>query len=79
MSDNSLFDFGTLGKLGFVPGWPGEGVYPPQPMLAQTRKVLDQYAANGGKYAEHAIADAGHSPYIEKPAEFNALLHAHIR
>jgi hypothetical protein len=35
VSDTSTFDFGHLGKLGVVPGWPGDGVYPPQPMLAQ--------------------------------------------
>jgi pimeloyl-ACP methyl ester carboxylesterase len=70
VSDNSLFDFGTLGKFGFVPGWPGEDVYPPQPMVSQTRYVLDQYKANGGAYEEVVIAEAGHSPYVEKPEEF---------
>ncbi|MBI4315508.1 MAG: alpha/beta hydrolase, partial [Chloroflexi bacterium] len=54
-------------------------VYPPQPMVAQTRQVLAQYAANGGKVAEHVIADSGHSPYIEKPDEFMALLTAHLK
>lgn len=78
VSDNSFFDFGTLGQLGFVPGWPGAEVYPPQPMVGQTRKVLDQYAANGGQYWERVIAEAGHSPYIEKPAEFMALLMKHL-
>jgi pimeloyl-ACP methyl ester carboxylesterase len=39
VSDNSMFDFGTLGKLGFVPGWPGDDVYPPQPMVSQMRSV----------------------------------------
>ncbi len=78
VADNSFFDFGTLGKLGFVPGWPGDGVYPPQPMVSQARKVLDQYAANSGKYAERVIAEAGHSPFIEKPDEFMALLIPHI-
>ncbi|HEU0293673.1 MAG TPA: alpha/beta hydrolase [Anaerolineales bacterium] len=72
VSDNSLFDFGTLGKLGFVPGWPGEEVYPPQPMVGQTRSVLDQYKANGGSYEEVVMADTAHSPYIEKPEEFMA-------
>lgn len=79
VADNSLFDFGTLGQLGFVPGWPGAEVYPPQPMLGQTRKVLDQYAAGGGKYAEKVIAETGHTPYIEKPEEFNALLAGHLK
>jgi pimeloyl-ACP methyl ester carboxylesterase len=70
VSDNSFFDFGTLGKLGYVPGWPGEEVYPPQPMVGQTRYVLEQYKANGGSYEEVVIAEAGHTPYIEKPEEF---------
>ncbi|MFO2551057.1 alpha/beta hydrolase [Alicyclobacillus cycloheptanicus] len=40
VSDQSIFDLGTLGKLGLVPGWPGEEVYPPQPMVTQMRTVL---------------------------------------
>lgn len=72
VGDNSLFDFGTLGMLGAVPGWPGTEVYPPQPMVGQTRYVLDQYKANGGSYEEVVIAEAGHSPYIEHPEEFMA-------
>lgn len=72
VSDNSLFDFGTLGKFGWVPGWPGEDVYPPQPMVSQTRAVLERYTAAGGMYKEVVIADTGHTPYIEKPEEFLA-------
>jgi pimeloyl-ACP methyl ester carboxylesterase len=79
VADNSLFDFGTLGKLGFVPGWPGDEIYPPQPMVGQTRKVLEQYAAQGGKFWEKVIADTGHSPYIEKPDEFMELLGKHLK
>jgi pimeloyl-ACP methyl ester carboxylesterase len=72
VSDNSFFDFGTLGKLGYVPGWPGEDVYPPQPMVSQMRNVLEQYKARGGSYKEVVMADTAHSPYIEKPDEFMA-------
>ena len=79
VSDNSMFDFGTLGKMGFVPGWPGEDVFPSQPMVGQTRKVLDQYAAGSGKYWEKVMADTAHTPYIEKPDEFMELLAAHLR
>ncbi|MBU0490724.1 MAG: alpha/beta hydrolase [Chloroflexi bacterium] len=75
VGDASMFDIGTLGKLGFVPGWPGDEVYPPQPMVSQTRAVLEQYAAGGGRYQEHVIQDAAHGPHIEKPSEFNAVLH----
>lgn len=78
VSDNSFFDLGTLGKLGYVPGYPGESVYPPQPMLAQTRAVLDKYQASGGRYWEKVIADTGHTPYVEKPQEFLSLLIEHL-
>ncbi len=70
VSDNSFFDFGTLGKMGFVPGYPGEEIYPPQPMVSQTRHVLQQY----GNYQETVIAETGHSPFIEKSQEFAQIL-----
>ncbi|MBI4731059.1 MAG: alpha/beta hydrolase [Chloroflexi bacterium] len=79
VSDNSMFDLGTLGKLGFVPGWPGEEVYPPQPMVTQTSTVFEKYAAAGGSFEAHIIKDAAHSPHIEKAQEFNALFHAFLR
>jgi pimeloyl-ACP methyl ester carboxylesterase len=69
VSDNSLFDFGTLGALGVVPGCPTD-LFPSQPMVSQTRHVLDQYKEHGGRYQEVVIADTAHSPYIEKPQEF---------
>ncbi|TDP97502.1 alpha/beta fold hydrolase [Labedaea rhizosphaerae] len=74
VSDTSLYDFGYLGRLGAVPGWPGEEQWPPQPMIAQTRAVLDGY----GAYQEVVIEDAGHGPHLDKPDEFNRALHAHL-
>ncbi len=79
VGDNSMFDLATLGKLGYVPGWPGEEVVPPQPMLGQTRNVLEKYAAAGGSYREVVLADCAHSPHIEKPAEWMAAFLAHVR
>ena len=70
VADNSLFDMGTLGSLGAVPGWPGADVCPPQPMEAQIRYVLAKYSAAGGTTREVTIADTGHTPYIEKPEAF---------
>jgi len=78
VSDQSLFDVGTLGALGAIPGWPGIDIYPSQPMVSQTRAVLERYAANGGSFREEVIEDTGHTPYIEKPEEFNTLLHAQL-
>jgi pimeloyl-ACP methyl ester carboxylesterase len=69
VSDTSFFDFGFLGQLGAVPGWPGADVYPAQPMIAQIRTVLDTHRANGGEYREIVLADCGHSPHIEKQDE----------
>ena len=59
-------------SFGYVPGWPGEEIYPPQPMVGQVRHVLEQYKANGGSYEEIVITHAAHFPYIEKPEEFMA-------
>ena len=57
-----------------VPGWPGAGVYPPQPMVGQMRDVLDTYRAAGGRHEEHVLAGCGHSPHPERPQEFDALV-----
>jgi pimeloyl-ACP methyl ester carboxylesterase len=78
VADAAASDPGTLGSMGLIPGWPGMEVYPPQPMLGQIRYVLEKYAAAGGSYQEVVIEDAGHTPFIEKPEEFNAILHEHI-
>lgn len=67
VSDTSLFDLNYLGQLGVIPGWPGAEVAPPQPMVAQTRAVLDAYAAGGGAYEEVVVADCGHSAHLEHP------------
>jgi pimeloyl-ACP methyl ester carboxylesterase len=74
VSDNSLYDFAFLGQLGVIPGWPGADAFPPQPMVSQTRHVLDGYAAAGGVYREVVVADAGHSPFLEHPDQFLAAL-----
>ncbi len=79
VADQSLFDFGTLGMLGAVPGWPGAEVYPPQPMVSQTRTVLEHYKANGGQYTELVLANVGHTPYIEQPEAFNNAFHNHLK
>lgn len=79
VSDAAMVDPGALGKLGLIPGWPGEDVYPPQPMLAQIRQLLGRYAANEGQYREEILPNCGHSPHIEHPEAFIALLEEHIR
>ncbi len=76
VSDSAASDPGTLGAAGFIPGWPGMAVYPPQPMLGQTRAVLDAYAAAGGYYREVVLENAGHAPYLDDEETFNRHFHA---
>lgn len=65
IGDQSMFDAGMLGQIGAIPGWPGEDVHRPQPMIAQTRAVLEAYAADGGQVREQVIVDSSHGPFID--------------
>ncbi|SFB87637.1 Pimeloyl-ACP methyl ester carboxylesterase [Halobiforma haloterrestris] len=70
VSNESLFDLGTLGRMGQVPDWPGEDVFPPQPMVDQTRAVLEEYADVGGEFEEVVFDNTGHAPHVEVPSDF---------
>lgn len=74
VSDASFFDLNHLGAIGVIPGWPGEEVAPAQAMVSQTRDVLDAYRAAGGKVTEVILEGVGHSPHLERPAEFRRAL-----
>jgi pimeloyl-ACP methyl ester carboxylesterase len=78
VADNAASDPGTLGAFGLIPGWPGADAYPSQPMLAQTRHVLNRYREAGGSYEETVIEGTAHVPFIEDPTKFDAVFHAHI-
>lgn len=78
VSDASFFDINHLGAVGVIPGWPGEEIAPAQQMVSQTRDVLDAYTAQGGDVTEVLFEGAGHSPHLERPAEFIAALLARI-
>jgi len=78
VSDTSTSDVAYFGQLGVVPGWPGEEACPPQPMVTQTRAVLDRYAASGGAYREVVLPGVGHSPQVERPEESVAALLEHL-
>jgi pimeloyl-ACP methyl ester carboxylesterase len=78
ISDTSMFDFGTLGKLGAVPGWPGLDVYPPQPMIAQSRAVFERRRTHGGSVREMVLHQVGHGPHVERAEEVARLMREHI-
>lgn len=73
ISDNSAWDMGTLGQAGVVPGWPGDDVFPPQPMVTQIRTVLETYQREGGEVRMEMIEDAGHGPHFDHAEEWNGL------
>lgn len=78
ISNHSAFDLATVGAQGLLPGWPGPDIYPPQPMVDQTRAVLEQYTQSGGAYREVVLPDTGHFPYVERLEAFNGPFHRHV-
>ena len=75
ISDTSFFDLAYLGKLGAVPGWPGDDACPPQPMLQQIRKVLDRYqVASNADVREVVLEGVAHGPVIERSDRVAELL-----
>lgn len=69
VSDRSLFDLAAAANPAR-----GDAEVPPQPMVAQMRKVLRRYSANGGEVDEFTMRGTGHSPFLEKPLEFLSAL-----
>ncbi|WP_181780648.1 alpha/beta fold hydrolase [Pseudonocardia pini] len=74
VSDASPLDFGVLGSMGAVPGWPGAEVYPAQPMVAQIRTVLEAYAARGGSVRTEIFEGSGHGPHVDAADRWLAVL-----
>lgn len=74
ITDVSMSDPGQQGKLGLRPDWPGDGTFPPQPLLTQVKFALEQYEQRGGPVQRFILPDVGHTPYLEKPLEVQAAL-----
>jgi pimeloyl-ACP methyl ester carboxylesterase len=73
VADGSAWEMGTLGKMGFIPGWPSEEVYPAQPMVTQIRTVLQHYQAAGGRVQIEMFAGSGHGPHIDAAQRWSQL------
>ncbi len=73
VADGSAWDMGTLGKMGVVPGWPGDDVFPPQPMVTQIRTILERYQAAGGRVQMEMFEGSGHGPIVDAAERWSAL------
>lgn len=73
VADGSAWEMGALGKLGYVPGWPGEEVFPPQPMVTQIRNVLDEYEKRGGRVQVEMFEGSGHGPIFDQAERWRKL------
>lgn len=78
VADGSVFDAGFLGQIGELPDWPGQEAFPPQPMVTQTRDVLEEYADANGEFEEVVVDGTGHSPHIERPEAVLEALNDHL-
>jgi pimeloyl-ACP methyl ester carboxylesterase len=78
VADGSAWEMGTLGKMGAVPDWPGEDVFPPQPMVTQIRSVLERYRAAGGRVEREIFEGSGHCPAIDAAERWSARFFAFL-
>jgi pimeloyl-ACP methyl ester carboxylesterase len=78
VADGSAWEMGTLGKLGVVPGWPGEELFPPQPMVTQIRNVLEQYRDGGGQVQFEMFEGSGHGPVVDAADRWSKIFFAFL-
>jgi hypothetical protein len=78
IADGSAWEMGTLGAAGYVPGWPGAEVYPPQPQVTQIRDVLQEYGRRGGRVQMEMMEGSGHGPVLDASERWNALFYAFL-
>lgn len=75
ISDTSSMDPVYRARKGAFGGIPEGADLAPQPMVTQTRTVLDGYVTCGGTYREVVLAGVGHSPHLENiPLLLEALI-----
>jgi pimeloyl-ACP methyl ester carboxylesterase len=78
VADGSAWEMGNLGRLGQVPGWPGEDVFPPQPMVTQIRTVLERYQAAGGRVEIEMFEGSGHGPIFDAAERWSAVFFGYL-
>lgn len=73
IADGSAWEMGSLGKMGAVPGWPGEDVFPPQPMVTQISNVFERYRDAGGRVQIEMLEGSGHGPVFDAAERWSKL------
>ncbi len=74
VSDSSFAEAGHLGEIGAIPGWPGVAAAPAQPMVSQTRAVLDRYRSAGGEVVEVVLEGVGNAVHLERPGKVRTAI-----
>jgi pimeloyl-ACP methyl ester carboxylesterase len=78
VADGSAWEMGTLGKMGVVPGWPGDEAFPPQQMVTQIRNVLERYRDNGGHVQFEMFEGSGHGPLFDAAERWSEIFFAFV-
>ena len=73
VADGSAWEMGTLGKMGVIPGWPGDEAFPAQPMVTQIRDVLERYRDAGGRVQTEMFEGSGHGPLFDAAERWSKI------
>jgi len=66
VSNQSASDSGSQGKLGLIPDWPGDSIFPPQPMFNQIKHFVEDYHHKNNTKTI-LLNGIGHCPQVEDP------------
>ena len=75
IADGTPWEMGTLGQMGAIPDWPGDEVFPPQPMVSQIGDVLDEYEQEGGEAVREMFDGSGHAPHIDAAQKWSEVFY----
>ena len=74
IADGSQWEVGALGRLGAVPGWPGEEQFPPQQMVTRIRNLLEEYQRRGARVVTETFEGSGHFPVADAADRWRTTL-----
>ena len=72
VADGSPWEMGTLGSLGVVPGGRARTRSPRSRWSRRSARVLERYAARGGRVQSEMFEESGHFPPLDARERWNA-------